>query len=596
VSDRSLLVAAAAVVAMSLMAPPVPWLVVALVAAAAVLTRRASLVLLAVVLLVAGRAHGQLEALAAPLPGRVEGVAELVDDPDPQTFGLRVLLRVDGRRYVAEVPRTAPGWVRDLGTGDHLVVTGRTSPLRGAPEGWVRSRHLAGRLELQRVQRGPPAAPWFSAANSVRRTYAAGAASFGDDVRPLFLGMVIGDDRDLSDLRELRFRTAGLSHLTAVSGQNVAFLLAVAAPLLTRAPRRVRAVATVVLLVVMVLVTRADPSVLRAGAMAAMGVVAVTTGRTATGLRILALTVVALLVVDPLLVHALGFRLSVAATAGLVVLSGPIDARLPGPSWVRLPLAVTLAAQVATAPLLVALGAAPTPVTVVANLLAVPAAGLVMMLGVTLGAVAGLVVEPVAEVLQLPARVLVGWIDLVARGASAAPVAPATWWRTAGLLATLVLLLFGEQRWSRRPRPRRVCRAAVVGAVVALCWPAPLPDGSSQPAPAVQLVVGRCGGVVVHLDRGAGPSASLEALLYAGVRRVDVLVVADTAGARSAAAVLQEQWRVRRRIDVEEASRNGVRSASSQGGEHWWVGGVDIVVRGEVVRVEASEAECRLAP
>jgi competence protein ComEC len=588
VSDRSLIVAAAAVVAMSLVAPPVPWVLVVATAIGAVLWRRATLVLLAVVLLVAGRAHGQLEALASPLPGRVDGVAEVVDDPDPQAFGLRVLVRIDGRRYVADVPRSAPGWVREVGTGDRLVVTGRTSPLRGAPEGWVRSRHLAGRLDLQRVERGPPAAPWFAAANAVRRTYMAGASSFGDELRPLFLGMVIGDDRELSELRQLRFRAAGLSHLTAVSGQNVGFLLAVAAPLLLRSTGRVRAVLTVGLLVAMVLVTRADPSVLRAAAMAALGVVAVTTGRAATGLRILALTVVGLLVVDPLLVHALGFRLSVAATAGLVLLSGPIDARLPGPSWLRLPLAVTLAAQVATAPLLMALGGAPSPMTVVANLLAVPAAGLVMVLGVTAGAVAGLVVEPVAEVLQLPARVLVGWIDLVARAASTAPMAPATWWRTVALMAALLALLLGEQRWSGRARRRWVLRLGALGAVIALCWPLPLAAGSSQPAPSVRLVVGRCAGVVVHLEQGAGPGTSLEALQRIGLRRVDVLVVDDASGARSAAATLQQQWPVRRRIDV------GAPAAGP--GRSWAVGGVEVSIRSDVVTIEASEAACRLTP
>ena len=52
--------------------------------------------------------------------------------------------------------------------------------------------------------------------------------------------------------------------------------------------------------------------------MAGLAVLAVSAGRVAPALRVLAVTVTLLLLVDPMLVHALGFRLSVAATAGLV--------------------------------------------------------------------------------------------------------------------------------------------------------------------------------------------------------------------------------------------------------------------------------------
>jgi hypothetical protein len=184
--------------------------------------------------------------------------------------------------------------------------------------------------------------------------------------------------------------------------------------------------------------------------------------------------------------------------------------------------------------------------------------------------------------------VLVGWIDLVARAASTAPVAPTTWWRTAALLATLLAFLLGERQWSGRARWRWVLRVGALGAVLALCWPPPLAVGSSQPAPSVRLVVGRCDGVVVHLEQGAGPAASLGALQRIGLRRVDVLVVDDASGARSAAATLQQQWPVRRRIDV------GGPAAGPEGS--WSVGGVEVSLRSGVVTIEASEAACRLTP
>ena len=332
-NDRGVIGAAAAVVLAALVAstaavrvPWVPAFAVALVAVpVAAATRQPAAIPVALVALVAGRADQQLAALAAPLPDRLDGVALVVEDPVVSTFGVRAVLSIDGRRYVAGAPWELGAPLRNAAVGDRLEVRGRPSPLRGAPTGWVRSRHLAGRVQLTRVERGPPAAPWFGAANRVRSVYRAGSPSFEGDRRALYLGMVTGDDRGLSDVGEFRFRAAGLGHLTAVSGQNVAFLLVVFAPLLRRLGRRGSVVGAVALLVAMVLVTRAEPSVLRASLMAGLLATALAAGRLVTTARILTLTVTTLMVIDPMLVHSLGFQLSVAATAGLVVLVGPIE-------------------------------------------------------------------------------------------------------------------------------------------------------------------------------------------------------------------------------------------------------------------------------
>jgi competence protein ComEC len=580
--------AAALTVAAALVAPavPVPAALGLLVVSACL--RRPPLVALAIALLVGARAHDQIDALAAPLPERIRGTVLLVDDPRPQEFGLRAVISADGRRYLAEVPAEHAALLRASATGDHLVIEGRPRPLRGAPQGWVRSQHLAGRLSVTRLQRGPPAAPWFAAANAARRTLTAGAASFGDEHRPLYLGMVMGDDRELSDLRRFRFRAAGLSHLSAVSGQNVAFVLAVAAPLLQRLERRGRAVATLALLVSFVLVTRAEPSVLRAGVMAGIGVVALTTGRLAPGLRILSLTVMVLLVVDPLLVHSLGFRLSIAATAGLVLLTGPIEQRLPGPRWLRLPLAVTSAAQLATAPLLVTLDGGLSPASIPANLAAVPAAGLLMMLGVTVGPVAGLVAEPIAAVLQLPARALVAWIDQVATWGAAAPVAALGPWDLLGLLGALAVVAAARHLGALRPA---AVTLGVAGVLVAV-WPTGPSPGAHRPADGVAVTVGTCGGVVVHLDGDARPVPTLDGLRAVGVRRIDALVVGAASGARRTAADVEEQLPVRRRWNLEGDDAGGPPAR----GVSWSVGGVEVVADARSATVEPSEAACRLAP
>src|SRR5690606_6159961 len=152
------------------------------------------------------------------------------------------------------------------------------------------------------------------------------------------------------------------------SGQNVLFVLAAAGPVLRRLQLRGRLVASLAVIGLFAVVTRAEPSVLRASAMAAIACWAAFAGRPVSRLRILALAVAGLLLVDPLLARSVGFRLSVGASAGLVLLASPLAARLPGPRWLAEPLAVTLAAQVGVAPfLLTTFGGMPV-VTVVANL------------------------------------------------------------------------------------------------------------------------------------------------------------------------------------------------------------------------------------
>jgi competence protein ComEC len=206
----------------------------------------------------------------------------------------------------------------------------------------------------------------------------------------LFLGLVVGDDRGQPPAMVESFRASGLSHLTAVSGQNVAFLLAALAPLLTRTRTWWRVGCTCAVLVWFVVVTRAEPSVIRAAATAAVSAVAFARGTEASGRRMLGLAMFALLVVDPLLAWSVGFWMSVAATAGLVTVASPLREVLLGPQWLRTALATTIGAQVAVAPIALAVFGRVSVTAVATNLVAVPVAGTVMFVGLPLGLAVGI--------------------------------------------------------------------------------------------------------------------------------------------------------------------------------------------------------------
>jgi competence protein ComEC len=236
----------------------------------------------------------------------------------------------------------------------------------------------------------------------------------------LYLGFVVGDDRDQP--RELvdTLRQAGLGHLSAVSGQNVALTLAVVSPVLRRLGHRARWAATLGVIGWFAVLTRFEPSVLRAGVMAAMAATAVLTGRPARPWRTLSLTVVIVLIVDPLLVRSVGWWLSVGATAGIAFLAAPLSCRQPGPAWLRVPLSMTVAAQLGVAPVSLAVFGPVPSASLPANLLAAPAAGPVMVYGLPAGILAGLLPDAAAAVLQFPTTLLVRYIAGVATTAAAA--------------------------------------------------------------------------------------------------------------------------------------------------------------------------------
>ena len=203
-------------------------------------------------------------------------------------------------------------------------------------------------------------------------------------------GFVLGEDEEIDEATVEDFRRAGLSHLLAVSGQNVALLALLAMPLLAALgmPLRTRLIWLLGSIVVYVPLAGAGPSILRAGTMGGLTVLATLVGRRSSRLYGLAVAAVVTLAVDPGIAADVGWQLSFAAVLGIVALASPIRraivARIGRAGW-RGPLAegaaMTIAATLATAPLIAFHFEAVSTATLVANLLALPAIAPAMWLG-----------------------------------------------------------------------------------------------------------------------------------------------------------------------------------------------------------------------
>ena len=214
--------------------------------------------------------------------------------------------------------------------------------------------------------------------------------------------MVLGQDEDIGDPTRDAFQASGLAHILAVSGQNVMLLVALALPLVAAAGLGTRRRAG--------RAARADrdlraaggrgPSLQRAGVMGAAGIAALATSRPASRAYALLLAAAVTLALNPRAAGDPGWQLSFAAVAGIILLAGPAPTNPAGgraggadrrattvpPAGGGLRAladgaALTLAATLATAPLLAHhFGAAPLA-GLPANLLALPAVAPAMWLG-----------------------------------------------------------------------------------------------------------------------------------------------------------------------------------------------------------------------
>lgn len=384
--------------------------------------------------------------------GLYRGPATLRSDPEHFFGGQRVVLEIDDERFETIAYGSSGRRLRTRMMGEAVWVEGTRARVRPDRVQWLAPRHIVGTLTLTSVsEQWSFGSPLYRSANRIRRVLNQSADAMPDLEASLYLGLIIGDDRNQPESMRAAFRAAGLSHLVAVSGQNVAFVLIALSPLLRRLRTWWRLSATIGALAWFVLLTRIEPSVLRAATMAALGAFSFTRGLKVSPQNMLACAVIGLIGIDPMLVWSVGFLMSVGATAGLVAIAPQLSRRFVQggvPNWVAQPLSVTLGAQLGVMPISVMVFHSAPFIGVFSNLLAVPVAGFVMLVGLPLGLLSAILPAQLIGVVMAPMVLAVRWVWWVA--VLAEKVSPH------GLLnisCWMALVVCGAERW-RRVRSR----------------------------------------------------------------------------------------------------------------------------------------------
>lgn len=268
---------------------------------------------------------------------------------------------------------------QNVQAGQRLRITGK---LRSPDGGQAEAAILSGTSPPIVLA---PAGAWNNGPARLRDLFRESSSSLPGDSRGLLPGMVTGDTSNLDDELNAAMKTAGMTHLTAVSGANCSLvlgaLLLVARSL--RLPRGIAAACALGGLGFFVLVVGPDASVLRAALMGSIGLMALAGGRPGRGLSFLCLAVIGLLLVDPALGSSYGFILSVLATLGIVTIGQQLVKWTPRivPRWAAAGLAVPLSAQLLCSPVIVLLQPQFSPFALVANIAASPFVGPVTILG-----------------------------------------------------------------------------------------------------------------------------------------------------------------------------------------------------------------------
>ena len=317
----------------------------------------------------------------------------------------------------------APGW-EEAARGDVYEVWGSLDATFAADApsvGTVRVRRA------QLIERPGGVSAWV---RSTHRAFARACAQLPRDTRSLVPGMAIGDDRGMpADLSDAMKKTS-LTHLTAVSGSHIVIILATVT-LVVPARKPLRLGATLLVLGTIVTLVGPEASVVRSVCVAAVAALGLILGRDGQAIAALCAVVIATLLIDPWASRSYGFALSALAALAVVGPSAAIIRRCrrrirgdtrAGKALRRLAemVCVPALAELATAPLIVALSGNVPVWGIVANVIAEPAVPIATIAGLA-GALIAPVSIPAASACARVASWASAWIAGAARICASLP-------------------------------------------------------------------------------------------------------------------------------------------------------------------------------
>ncbi|MDQ8044636.1 MAG: ComEC/Rec2 family competence protein [Solirubrobacteraceae bacterium] len=493
-------------------------------------------VVAAMAVVLGGARAGAIDHAAAALPERaLTGTRITLTEPlaaSSREHASTAAARLGGRSVVVSAPRYgAP--TRAMPRGAIVAVTGGVEPLgTDGNDARLRRKGVAGRVLASAITwDGARRAGVLGAidrfADAATRTL---TRAVGARRGALLAGMALGVADDIPDGDQDALRTSGLWHLVAASGGNIALVVALvmAVGWVLGVGDRWRLLTSAVAVCAYVPLAGAGPSIVRAGVMGLVGLTALAVRREHRTADALALAAALTLCLNPRDVLDVGWQLSFAASAALLLAAPSATAALRGlglPTFLAAGLACTLVATVATAPITLLVFGQLSVIGLVANALAIPLVGIAVWSGA------------VAALLTPLSPLVAGWAAAPGGQAAGAMLTIADWSSTrsfavvgpAGAGAILAGILLAVVV---RP-PRAVVALAVAAATVVLAFSVPRAPGAPR---LLVLDIGQGSAALLQdgddgvlVDAGPQDGGVVAELRKAGIRHLKAMVLSHPA-------------------------------------------------------------------
>jgi len=497
--------------------------------AAALILRPAILAIaIAVALLAVGRAElpaadPQAQSRATGLAGQTATITgRVADDTRPSGGGGEVLVEpgriLIGSTQVSGVGNLMVRWrgPTQTGFGDQVKATGKLMLPRDMPafdrRAYLAQRHVY--VELQSTSfnivtdgSGPASFPAW-----LRTHY---AQALNDALPPphagVLMGVVLGIRQGIPPALQNALIATGLVHLLVLSGLKVAVFARIVQAALKPVMGTLATWPALALIALYAMVGGATPAAVRAAAMGGLVIAASKLGRPTHVWTSIALTGAAMLGWHPELAWDVGFQLSFAGTAAIILLTPAIDRRITFmPALLREPFAVTCAAQVGTVPMMATDFHLLSPVAPITNALVIPILPVLITAGLLIGALSA--IPELARLVAIPVTGLLAYLEQVAFifariPAAAIPIAKFPTWMGIAYYSALAPAIATTQLFGRR----RTLAAITTVLAPALIAVTALGMWANAPPQAIVMGVGDGQAVLIRGPQGAilidgGPS------------------------------------------------------------------------------------------
>ena len=468
------------------------------------------------------RNHAKVEILGSVTSDPVIGHSKVIGSHilSPSTsFLVRSISITSGlEKYSTRIP------IRVFTRNNHSFVPGEVIDLSGTLS-LSKDRKVAANLQSNGQVLRVRQAPWYqSLAGSIRSNFRKVDQRLVGDSGALIPGLVIGDTSLENQDFANQMKRVGLTHLTAVSGENFAivagFLLWLMQWILSS--YRKRLIVTGIFLAGFIILVRPSPSVLRASVMTAALLMARARGERSSPIASLGLAIGLLLLFDPFQSVDPGFALSVAATAGILILAPKLEAKFELGRWGAM-LAIPIAATIFCTPIIIGMTGQVSLISIPANLLVGAVVGPITIIGFVAALISGFL-PGIAFLLLKVVNPISEWVVLIARYLSKFPVLQIPKSLLGAGFFLLVVLLF---RRSRKILLILVLTLSVTFyAIHAFTWPikdwifANCDVGQGDGA-AINLGDGKA----IVLDTGPDPTLMDRCLKNLGITSIPLLVL-----------------------------------------------------------------------